>query len=222
MVRLILLLLVATALGGYWWQRNQEIQRQEAANAANAANAPPPPNALALGAAARGDAIDIRINSPAELDRLSKAEVLALRHQAVMAYPQLLASAYTPSDAVFGQIVGSANWWGIAGQFRRGPGPESIEGPSEESRFILNPYLLVAPEFRDWWPHLTDSEAANFPFACYPQSLRWIPREARVEAIYAASCIGQRQSQEVDLIAYNARDLGLGFIYVSSHSSGRF
>jgi hypothetical protein len=174
---------------------------------------------LALGAAAGSDAIDIRINAPAELDRLSKTEVLALRQRAVMAYPQVLAGPYTPSEAVFGQIVGSANWWGIPGQFRRGPGPESIEGPSEESRFILNPYLLVAPEFRDWWPHLTDSEAANFPFVCYPQSLRWIPREARVEASYAASCIAQRQSQEFDLIAYNARDLGLGFIYVAYEES---
>jgi hypothetical protein len=215
MARLILLLLMAVALGGYWWQRNQNIQRQDAA----AANAPPPTNALALGAAAGSDAIDIRINAPAELDRLSKTEVLALRQRAVMAYPQVLAGPYTPSEAVFGQIVGSANWWGIPGQFRRGPGPESIEGPSEESRFILNPYLLVAPEFRDWWPHLTDSEAANFPFVCYPQSLRWIPREARVEASYAASCIAQRQSQEFDLIAYNARDLGLGFIYVAYEES---
>ena len=216
MARLILLLLLLVAMGGYLWQKNLDTRRQVGPESAMATKAA---NSLALGAAAKVDVVDIAVNAPAELNRMGKADVLARRQQAVMAYAQLLETDYVPSESVFGQMEGSANWWGIPGQFRRGPGPQSIEGPSEESRFILNPYLLVSPEFNDWWPDLSDAEAAGFPFVCYPQTLRWLPREARVEATYNAACIAQRQHQEFDLIAYNARDLGLGYIYVSYEDS---
>ena len=196
MSRLIALLLILAAGIVYWRQQAVEVRRQQASTAsaplAAPAPAPAPGNRLALGAAAKLELVDLQVLASAELDRLSKADVLRLRRQAVMTQAPLLAADYVPSEAVFGQIVDGAPWWGIEGQFRHGPGPRSIEGPSEESRFILNPFLLVAPEFGGFWPRLNDAEARDFPFTCYPHSLVWWPREARAEASYSAACIGLR------------------------------
>ena len=79
-------------------------------------------NQLALGPQAKSAPLDIPLQAPTEFDFVTKAEVLRLRTEAVRRYPDLLASDYTPSEAVFGQIVDGLPWWGIAGQFYYGPG----------------------------------------------------------------------------------------------------
>lgn len=173
-------------------------------------------NVLAIGELAKLETVDVAIQSPIDLDFKSKRDILRLRQEAVERYAELLAGDYTPSDAVFGQIVDGLPWWGIEGQFYYGRGAQSIEGASEEARFILNPYLLVAAEFNDWWQGaITEAELAAFPLYCVPRDLRWWPREAYAQVTYAASCIALRQESPFHLIAYNARDLNLNYIYVS-------
>ena len=53
---------------------------------------------------------------------------------------------------MFGQVEDGRPWWGIEGQYFHGPGQRSIEGPSEESCFVLNPFLLVAVDFTGLTP----------------------------------------------------------------------
>jgi len=89
-------------------------------------------------------AVPMDIAAPAEFDFKSKAEILDWRKEAVMRHPELIQGKYEPSDAVFGQIADRASWWGIEGEFFHDSGAKSIEGVSEESRFVLNPFLLVA------------------------------------------------------------------------------
>lgn len=196
-------------------------------------------NMLAIGSTAASTELAIPIRPPAELDYLSKAEVLRMRTEAVQQYPDLLQGQYRPSDAVFGQIEDGRPWWGVKGNFYYGSGEKSIEGPAEESRFILNPYLLVAAEFHapiiwsNWelgWDKARISESdlnrADFPYTCRPHSLHWWPRESRAEVSYDVSgCFAAMsrwgvtslgiQNASFDLFAYNARDLNLGYIYVS-------
>jgi hypothetical protein len=139
-----------------------------------------------------------------------------MRRNAVRQYPMLLAANYSPRPAVFGQIEDLAPWWGIEGQFFHGSGIRSIDGPAEESRFILNPYLLVAAEFDDRWSKdLSESRLPGFPLICPPQQMIWKPREAYAEVSYDAACIRGRQKPEFSLISYNARDFGFDYIYVS-------
>jgi hypothetical protein len=177
-------------------------------------------NMLAIGKAAKAEAVDIAIQSPLELDFKSKQNVLQLRQEAVERHAELLAGNYTPSEAVFGQIVDGLPWWGIEGQLYYGRGDKSIEGASEEARFILNPYLLVAVEFYDWWQGvIPETKLSTFPLYCVPSNLRWQPREAYAEVTYAANCVAMRQDEPFDLIAYNARDLNLNYIYVSYSDS---
>jgi hypothetical protein len=140
-------------------------------------------NALAIGQRARASDLDIAILPPAELDFKSKAEVLESRKAAVLRYPHLISGDYEPSDAVFGQIEDGRPWWGITGHFYLGPGERSIEGPAEEARFLLNPYLLVAVEFDGLfysWDtrRITEGDLRrpDFPFYCEASQLRWSPR----------------------------------------------
>jgi hypothetical protein len=204
---ILLLALIAVCLIGYW------VIQLPAPNR----------NRLAIGPAAHVAALEIAIQPPAELDFKSKAEVLAWREEAVRRYPDLLAGDYKPAESIFGQIEDGLPWWGLAGYFYYGPGGKSIEGLSEESRFLLNPYLLVGVDLYHNWQSLPEREITRSGFAldCPPTQLRWQPSAARAEAVYEARCVARTNSRLFDLIAYNARDMNLNYIYVSyadSHS----
>jgi hypothetical protein len=200
-----------------------------------------PRNTLAIGPQARVDQVAIALASAQELDGLSREKVLDLRRAAAARYPDLIAGDYVPTPAVFGQIEDGRPWWGMPGQFYHGPGEQSIAGPAEESRFILNPYLLVAAEFSGlsiWstgrmslaWDRarITAEQVAQpgFPLTCSPRSLRWWPSAARAAVTYDVSaCVAainqwalvpfETADARFDLIAYNARDMGFDYLYVS-------
>jgi hypothetical protein len=201
-------------------------------------------NELAVGPQASVETVEIALQPPQELDGQSAAEILSLRQEAIARYPALLAGKYTPSRQVF-RMAGGLPWWGIAGHFYHGRGEHSVDGPAEESRFILNPYLLVGAELSGlsiWsggeralaWDkaRITAQELADpgFPFYCPPASLRWWPRDARAEVTYDLSaCLAVMNTWTLyplrvadasfDLVAYNARDLGLGYLYWSPQGS---
>lgn len=179
----------------------------------------PNENTLNLGTTASTTEIDIVIRPPIELDFMTKAEVLQLRREAVHWYPALFTGEYRPAESIFGQIVDGLPWWGIAGQFYYGQGEESILGTSEESRFILNPYLLIAAEPHTFWDRTRVSEAQirqpGFTFYCEPTHLRWKPGAAQVEVFYSSDCTARLDYRYFDLISYNARDFNLNYIYVS-------
>ncbi len=178
---------------------------------------PPNRNQLAIGERATLEALDIPLQPPIELDFAAKAEVLQLRTEAVLNYPDLIISEYRPTYAVFDQVEDGLPWWGTLGNFYYGPGEQSLEGPAEESRFILNPYLLVAAEVHSYWDRNALPEASarqpDFPLYCAPSQLRWQPRAAYAEVSYSAQCVQQVKSNFFDLIVYNARDLNLNYIY---------
>jgi hypothetical protein len=200
----------------------------------------PNKNALAIGANATiTRPVDIAIVPPVELDYQSRRDVLAMRSEAVYHYPELIQGDYRPSDHVFRQIKNGLPWWGMAGQFYYGSGDQSIDGPSEESRFIMNPYLLVGAELFGltfWLPgdlewdddRITESDlnSPDFPLTCDPALLQWWPEDARIEVTYQVSACIQRLNEwtvrPVDntdigfsLYAYNARDFNMNYIYVS-------
>jgi hypothetical protein len=79
-------------------------------------------NDLAIGKAVTVDSLENEIQSPTDLDFLSKADVYQLRNEAVFKYPQLMLNGYTPSEVVFGQIVDGLPWWVMHGQFFYGKG----------------------------------------------------------------------------------------------------
>lgn len=202
---IVVLALIATCLIGYFiWQLPE-----------------PNRNQLAIGDAATTEAINLAIQPPIELDFKTRAEVLQLREQAVQRQAELILGTYRPAEAVFGQIEDHLPWWGLAGYFYYGSGDKSIEGLSEESRFLVNPYLLVGADFYHNWKDQPESEILRPGVAldCAPAQLRWYPKARRGEVTYNAACVAQTNSRLFDLIAYNARDMNLNYLYVVSDDS---
>ncbi|MBN1315832.1 MAG: hypothetical protein JXA42_10200 [Anaerolineales bacterium] len=183
------------------------------------------------------ESVEVVLQPPVELDSMTRKEVLELRRQAVNRYPELLAGPYRPSDAVFKQIEDGRPWWGIPGEFYYGPGEQSILGASEESRFILNPFLLAAAEFYqssgmdgigmwDWDKARIpgqDLDRAGIPYYCPPQDLSWQPGNSYAQVTFdLTSCLAQINRWLANpctldnltffITAYNARDLNLNYL----------
>ncbi len=202
-------------------------------------------NTLAINQFAIIDSLTIPITPPGELNGKTRNEIYELRQNAVMEYSWLIYTKYKPSHAVFSQIEDKNPWWGIAGQYYYGSGDQSILGPAEESRFILNPYLLVAADFSGLsiWNERTGStfwnraiitpaalETGRFPFYVSAENLRWWPGRGRVEVTYDLSEYLTRlnhwtaqkytyQAAAFNLIAYNARDFNLNYLWIDTTQS---
>lgn len=191
-LRLVLLLVLLVAAGVGSWRL---LGREE-----------PPPAVNRL----RPARVSIELSSPVELDGMTRREVLALRSDHVARYPQLVDGEYAPWHGVFGAIQDGRPWWGLDGQLCHGPGEHAPDGPSEEARFIVNPFLLVA--VGENVAFLRDGEP------CVPV---W-PRPARLDyegwsatAVYDLSRFvadkrshGLRFADALFLHAANARDWG--------------
>jgi hypothetical protein len=195
-------------------------------------------NDLAIGNESKvNSAIDIPINPPAELNWKTQDDVLNMRKHAVAPYRQLLKSSYEPSNDVFGAIEDKKPWWGLAGACVYGEGQRSIEGMAEESRFILNPWLLVAanPNALGVWnsSRITSADVKNpaFPFQWLPESLKIYPRQSYGQVVYNVSkwfndVVATRKAKgppmtvtQFSLVAYNARDMGMKYVYLDTAKS---
>ena len=123
--------------------------------------------------------IEIFLNPPIELDYLTKNEIYDLRRQYVDQHKDLVDGSYQPLDYIFGGIIDGKPWWGLRGQFCNGNGTRSIEGLSEETRFIANPfhllYLIEGMAYR---------KESCFPVYPRPYKLSWSVDEPKAVAKY--------------------------------------
>jgi hypothetical protein len=191
-------------------------------------------NTLATGdRAITNQPVEVPIHELGDLNFRTKNEIFAWRSQNLYRSPALLSSPYTPSPEIFGQIEDGRPWWGVKGAFVWGAGQRSIEGLAEESRFVLNPLLLVGanPNTALMWDQqsMSDADLADFafPFVWLPKSLKWYPAQALAQVVYDVTAFNaelkKRKSKlkvspdtvnRFGLIAYNARDFGYNFIYL--------
>lgn len=166
--------------------------------------------------------IKIPIRDLVDFNFKSKQEIYDLRTKYVS---QVFTGNYKPSESVFGQIQSGRPWWGMQGQCTYGKGEKSILGLSEESRFVANPFLFVGLE--DGCVSEV-SGATQQPAIYYPKpaALFWnvAGRFAGVQYdlssywAHAASAKGA-DYHKINLIAFNARDLGWNYLYVSPEQS---
>jgi hypothetical protein len=187
-------------------------------------------NRLLLGQSAKVHGkYSIAANPMEELDFKTKQEIYDLRKARVLQHPDLAPEHYAPSEAVFGQVMDKRPWWGIYGIYFYGNGQNSVKGPSEQSIFLLNPYLLIGLREPNAYrkPDLAPpGEGRIF----YPQPLRveWEAENRRALITYNLHDHYQHVTTHryrptsgylLDLIAYNARDLGLPYLYVDAGKS---
>lgn len=142
--------------------------------------------------------VAVAIVPPAELDGMSRAEVIALRREAAARDSSLFVPDYAPNDEVYGRISDGRPWWGMEGQYLHGAGERSPDGPSEEARFLLNPLLLVGGGFTGmsiwnrrfrWKPGVdgTSFAAAGIDLQPSARDLILWPDERRAEVTYDVS-----------------------------------
>jgi hypothetical protein len=177
--------------------------------------------------------IEIPLRPMAEFDFKSREEILKSRLDAVSALrsspglSDMIPLTYAPLPSVFDQIESGAPWWGLHGIFFFGPGQRSISGPSEESRFLLNPLLLVGVVENQ---ALITNESPEQFMSYYPRllSLSVTPAAHTVEARYSVRGyldylrhIGHNIEGRaiLSLAAYNARDFGFNFLAIDTTRS---
>lgn len=172
--------------------------------------------------------LEVKIHPMEEFDFWTREKLYDFRTERVKEYPELgrvfleLISDYEPSRLVFGQVESGKSWWGILGLNYFSSGTKSIEGPSEESRFIGNPYLLVGLAER--WAYRPDPTPETLtPFYAKPTRLVWDLSERTVTCDYGLSeyfetadrlKLTRFQTEELVLVAYNAKDLGFYFMEI--------
>lgn len=172
----------------------------------------------------RGE-VKIPLLDPIDLDGLSRAEILEMRTKRLTPFVGEVVSPYRPSYSVFGEIENYRPWWGLHGLYWHGNGSRSIEGPSEESRFLLNPLLLVGiSESRAFVSRHTPRESEKY--YPYPVSLtRDI--QGRFIVYYSVADYLKRLDQldagdigrTLTVTAYNARDFGYDYLVMDASSS---
>src|SRR5579883_2214248 len=194
-------------------------------------------NKFAVGRDAKvKDKIQIPVNYPVEFDYKKRSEILEMRKKEVAKHPELLHGEYTPFNPIWGAIEDGKPWWGTAGACVFDSGRRSMEGPSEESRFVMNPFLLVAanPGSTLIWNQVlftpTQINDPKFPYFWQPESLTIDPPKDLGRVVYnitdyqtkifATKMLrGPAYIKRFSLVAYNARDFGYKFIYFNQAKS---
>lgn len=173
------------------------------------------------------DFTEVRIQGMKEFDFLTREEILGQRRIAVQAYPEFFFPEYRPDTLVFGPMKSGKPWWGMLGISYYGPGGQSLEGLSEESRFILNPYLLLG--LSEIYAYQVDQEFFR-PAEIYPKLRRlvWGHDRRWAQATYDVSDFfaGEekyryppKDRRKVVLSVLNARDYGFRhFAFVGEES----
>lgn len=125
---------------------------------------------------------------------------------------------YSPSEEVFGQIESDKPWKSMKTEFCIYKDQiYDIDGPSEESRFINNPVLLINPITyavlyrRQGNEFVCNSEAVNF----IPYEILYNREENHIYAYYPSEYFFTKL-QTLTLTGINARDLGYKFVSLIS------
>ena len=161
----------------------------------------------------------IKINQPTPLSYKTKAEVYELRKKYV-ADSVFASDDYEPSEAVFGQIEDNKPWVSVNG-CRYNHEPAVVDGPSEETRFLNNPSVLIGISYPYYLPFQQNNPKCtqiDFPFkAEYNQKQKEITVYYKDELLKYANNKYIINEQMLD--GTNARDLGYPYAFVSLNKS---
>lgn len=194
-------------------------------------------NELAIGKCAKTNApVIIPMVEPVNLNWKPRDEVLGMRAKEVGKFRSLLLDSYEPGE-LFDQMEDRKPWWGLHGLHIYRQGNRAIEGPSKESVYLLNPFRLVAAEANNigiWKAGSLsprDLNTPGFPFNWNSGPLKFDSRNSMAQVTYDVTGYhralakwipklrGDTVIQDFSLIAYNARDFGMNFMYLDSTRS---
>ena len=162
---------------------------------------------------------NLAFNNVIDYDNLTKDDIYNLRKKYVSS--SLFASSdYEPSDKVFGQIASKKPWYGLdySGCITVVRGQKEVtQGPSEESRFINNPNMLVGVMSGSKMVEKSDPVCFDKSYWILPVKLSYFKDENTIEAVYDF-----RYSGSMYMVGLNARDLGYKYVYAVKVENVRF
>ena len=162
------------------------------------------------------ETISFPINSPREYDFKSKKEIFSVRKKMLKKYPVFFSGKYEPTGPVFAQIEEDKPWWGLQGIECKGPGNNSIDGLSEESRFIDNPFLLLGIDQATVGNGGSNARCSgNYP---KPSNLKLDTDKRAFSVIYSLVS----SNVEYTFAARNALDFGAKYAYADNVSGIEF
>ena len=164
------------------------------------------------------NAIGIIINEPVALSYKSKEEILKLRkhyvEQSMFANPD-----YEPSNQVFGEIESGKPWNSMKQCKYKQTDKSDIDGPSEESRYINNPALLVGVEYAFYDYYCGDRRTEEIPYS-KPIKIKYFKDEKTMEVVFGGLPYCTEKGRTwYNLKGINARDLGYKYAYIDKEKS---
>jgi len=150
---------------------------------------------------------------------------LKIRKESVAKYPGFFGKSYEPYSEVFGGLVDNLPWWGLEGIYFFGPGKHSMDGLSKESQFIVNPFLLGGLSEFQAFPTMKFTGREDIS----PPELKDIRWDAQTNSFVVKYDVRNNfrfkfrfntpGQQEFTLMAYNDRDFGYNYLFMSIENS---
>ncbi len=163
---------------------------------------------------------EVLVNWPTEFTGKTKKEIYNIRKKFIK--ESIFAREYyEPSEEVFGQIADKKPWIGADVCIMPNSNLQTTKGPSEESRFINNPTLLVAIEFPFRFPRpKDDSWCTKRETILLPQKIYYSAKAKEITVVYGWLPFTTNGNSAFYMFnGVNARDLGYKYAYVDLSKS---
>lgn len=166
-----------------------------------------------------GENVDIAVNYPISLSYKTKKDIYNIRKNYVE--KSIFArSDYEPSEEVFGMIASFKPWMSVNFCKDKKDNLASIDGASEEARFIINPAMLVAIEYPFVWSSDTDSAFCNNYYnQLIPQKISFSKEKREIVVEYQSLPLESSERFFYTFNGLNARDLGYRYAYMDLSQS---
>ncbi|MBR5129853.1 MAG: hypothetical protein IKV03_01325 [Alphaproteobacteria bacterium] len=171
------------------------------------------------------------VNAPRELDFATIDDVFRVRKNMIKKYPIFFSGNYNPlASSAFAQVKSKKPWWGVEGMACYGPGQKGIEGVSEESRFIDNPFSLISIEEGTALRLLPENKACPSTFVVL-SSIQFDDKTKTFTAVYNVSSHlkkieqinkGSSKILHFSFNGLNAIDFGVPYVYAMSLKNVEF
>lgn len=156
----------------------------------------------------------VQVNLPVELSGKTREEVYDIRRGYIRS-SIFDSKNYNPSDQVFGEIIDGKPWYAADICEDDVTRLASVTGPSEESRFINNPTMLVALEYPFYWYDVEDKSFCVSPEnQMIPTYIAYSKSKNEITVKYSSLPFETQKPFFYQFNGLNAVDLGYKYIYV--------
>lgn len=159
------------------------------------------------------DTIDVKINLPISLNHKTKNQIYDIRTNFVQ-NSIFKSEKYSPNEYVFGQIEDGKPW--VSMNICRYNNEVRTVGKSEESRFIVNPSILIMLDY----PFALNCKEGTIYSHDIPVQAEY-SKEKNTLTVFYKNLKPTYSSLFYDLNGINAKDFGYNYLYIDKNKSSK-